>query len=472
MKMEILVCRKLVYIRQFVLTAVMVCLSLSVQAMNVSDLQQAAKNGDVDAQFSLGEKYRKMGGEANYTRAFNWFNLAAEQGDPSAQYNVGVLHAQGQGVKRNYAEAVKWYKLAANQGHMSARFNLGVMYGEGQGVPADFVEAFRWFNLAATVNKRLTSEVKEASKRSSASGFSRFSSHMCFGQARLRNDCSKGFFQADFAVIAECSCTTVHTAESIATRRLLVNIDKAQQGDMNAIKYLVKIATYVVAEQNARIEKGERNPRNVRKPKGASWMKQYHLGHRAMDLIGKHSKEASIALIEVFRERHIESIKRTGILNYASFNQLEYLARAARFTLRNDDEDKLLRMNKDADSVTLSKLINDSLIGQLGEIAYVKAVLVNAEFKNKQSAFDWPLETLDRLWGSEHEKIREIARVMHRSSKNRKAYATNNYQTSGEKAALGFMKALVRSWTTPTNKNQRVPSDIMADELSIIELLK
>ena len=46
-----------------------------------------------------------------------------------------------EGVPQNYAEAVKWYRLAADQGDASAQFNLGVMYDKGQGVPQDYAEA-------------------------------------------------------------------------------------------------------------------------------------------------------------------------------------------------------------------------------------------------------------------------------------------------------------------------------------------
>lgn len=33
---------------------------------------------------------------------------------------------------------------------MIAEFNLGVMYAEGQGVPQDYVQAHMWVNLAAS----------------------------------------------------------------------------------------------------------------------------------------------------------------------------------------------------------------------------------------------------------------------------------------------------------------------------------
>ena len=65
----------------------------------------------------------------------------AAQGDAEAQFNIGVMYAEGRGVPRDDAEAVRWYRLAAEQGHAYAQFNLGVMYAYGEGVPQDDVQA-------------------------------------------------------------------------------------------------------------------------------------------------------------------------------------------------------------------------------------------------------------------------------------------------------------------------------------------
>ena len=78
-----------------------------------------------------------------------WYRLAADQGNASAQFNLGVMYAKGEGVPQDYAEAVKWFRLAADQGDAMAQFNLGVMYAKGQGVPQDYVLAHMWFNLSA-----------------------------------------------------------------------------------------------------------------------------------------------------------------------------------------------------------------------------------------------------------------------------------------------------------------------------------
>ena len=52
---------------------------------------------------------------------------AAAQGNAAAQFNLGVMYENGQGVRRDDAEAVKWYRQAAAQGLAKAQSNLGVM---------------------------------------------------------------------------------------------------------------------------------------------------------------------------------------------------------------------------------------------------------------------------------------------------------------------------------------------------------
>lgn len=41
---------------------------------------------------------------------------AAEDGQPEAYYDLGLLYSTGQGVKQNFIEAHKWFNLAALKG--------------------------------------------------------------------------------------------------------------------------------------------------------------------------------------------------------------------------------------------------------------------------------------------------------------------------------------------------------------------
>ena len=59
------------------------------------------------------------------------------------------MYYHGQGAPKDYAEAARWYKLAAEQGNASAQVNLGFMYDEGQGVSKSLIQAYLWYNLSA-----------------------------------------------------------------------------------------------------------------------------------------------------------------------------------------------------------------------------------------------------------------------------------------------------------------------------------
>jgi hypothetical protein len=84
----------------------------------------------------------------NLGEAAKWYRLAADQGHVRAEFNLGVMYAEGQGVPQDYAEAVRWYRLAADQGLASAQANLGLMYAKGQGVPRNYVFAHMWISLS------------------------------------------------------------------------------------------------------------------------------------------------------------------------------------------------------------------------------------------------------------------------------------------------------------------------------------
>jgi TPR repeat protein len=45
---------------------------------------------------------------------------AAEQGFTQARHNLGVLYANGRGVKREEIQAYKWFAIAAANGHKKA----------------------------------------------------------------------------------------------------------------------------------------------------------------------------------------------------------------------------------------------------------------------------------------------------------------------------------------------------------------
>ena len=85
----------------------------------------------------------------DYAKALIEFRALAERGNTDAQYNLGQMYRQGEGVPQDDAEAVRWYRLAAEKGDADAQYNLGQMYRQGIGVPQDAAEAVKWYRLAA-----------------------------------------------------------------------------------------------------------------------------------------------------------------------------------------------------------------------------------------------------------------------------------------------------------------------------------
>ncbi|MFC2715418.1 MAG: tetratricopeptide repeat protein [Kingella denitrificans] len=51
-------------------------------------------------------------------------------------------------MRQDYAEAFKWFRQAAEQGVASAQYNLGVMYANGRGVRQDLHLSKEWFGKA------------------------------------------------------------------------------------------------------------------------------------------------------------------------------------------------------------------------------------------------------------------------------------------------------------------------------------
>jgi hypothetical protein len=81
-------------------------------------------------------------------RSLNFFRMAAEQGNPEAQFELGQMHAQGLGITQQFEAAADWYLLAAKQGHAKAQFHLGFLYSHGQGVSQDYAKAYQWYCIS------------------------------------------------------------------------------------------------------------------------------------------------------------------------------------------------------------------------------------------------------------------------------------------------------------------------------------
>lgn len=80
--------------------------------------------------------------------AFNLHLPAAEDGDPHAQYRLGLAYLKGTGVRRNFDAARKWLQSASELGYARAQATLGAMHANGIGTSRNVVLAYFWLKLA------------------------------------------------------------------------------------------------------------------------------------------------------------------------------------------------------------------------------------------------------------------------------------------------------------------------------------
>jgi len=121
-----------------------------VSALNI--LRPLAEQGDATAQFQLGHLWATGSGvPQDNAEAAKWYLSAAVRGYVRAQATAGEMYAEGKGVQRDPAEAVRWYRKAAERMCAPAMVALGVMYAEGKGVRKDQAEALRWWQQAANI---------------------------------------------------------------------------------------------------------------------------------------------------------------------------------------------------------------------------------------------------------------------------------------------------------------------------------
>jgi TPR repeat protein len=82
--------------------------------------------------------------------AFQYLKELAEAGNPEAQYELGGFYHWGRIASADFTKARQWYERAAKQGNVDAMLGLAVIHGHGQGVPQDKAASYRWLVLASS----------------------------------------------------------------------------------------------------------------------------------------------------------------------------------------------------------------------------------------------------------------------------------------------------------------------------------
>jgi uncharacterized protein len=114
-------------------------------------LRKAARDGNPEAQFRLGVMYGNGDGvKLDYGRPVTGSSKAAAQGHESALITLAWMYANGTGVDVDEQKARELYLEAARRGSAKAQYVVATMYRFAQyGVDKDMREAVAWYLKAA-----------------------------------------------------------------------------------------------------------------------------------------------------------------------------------------------------------------------------------------------------------------------------------------------------------------------------------
>ncbi|MEN8177682.1 MAG: sel1 repeat family protein [Pseudomonadota bacterium] len=104
-------------------------------------LQAPVKAADFDTAYSAYES-------SDYREAYKGFKSLAQDQHVKAQYLLGLLYLNGQGVRKSVDRGLGWLKEAADNGSYLAAAELGQIYATGNQVAMNADEAAKWIQLS------------------------------------------------------------------------------------------------------------------------------------------------------------------------------------------------------------------------------------------------------------------------------------------------------------------------------------
>jgi TPR repeat protein len=112
-------------------------------------LAPLAEDGDPSAQYLLGIMYLNLMVEPpDDSSALALLEHAANAGHIQAQTELARMYRTGDGVDQDFAQMMVWYERAAEEGDVGAQLFVADGYGYGYGVEPDLVEAYKWYEIA------------------------------------------------------------------------------------------------------------------------------------------------------------------------------------------------------------------------------------------------------------------------------------------------------------------------------------
>lgn len=125
-----------------------------------ADLRPAIDEGNPIAQYLLGLKFHTGDGVIqDYSEACYWYSLSAQGGFITAVSTLALMNLKGWGIKQDLPEAIQLLLIAAKEGDVQSQIFLAAAYLNGWGVPKNKEQAVYWLQLAASEGSEQASQL-------------------------------------------------------------------------------------------------------------------------------------------------------------------------------------------------------------------------------------------------------------------------------------------------------------------------
>lgn len=119
----------------------------------LSKYQKDAENGDPVAQYNMGVVYQQglSGEKVDLDKAVYWFEKAAKRGEEDAKYNLGVIYISDNSKYRNVKKAMEIFLEGMGKNDAESINQLGIIYKDGIDTSVDNTKALSLFKQAANL---------------------------------------------------------------------------------------------------------------------------------------------------------------------------------------------------------------------------------------------------------------------------------------------------------------------------------
>lgn len=108
--------------------------------------QKAAEGGASWSHYQLGNIYRDRG---DWAQAIEHYKVASTTSSDN-KYNLGIIYEQGRpGIPQDMTKAAEYFEAAAKDGNAEAALHLGNLYRDGKGVGKDLLKAIELYQDAS-----------------------------------------------------------------------------------------------------------------------------------------------------------------------------------------------------------------------------------------------------------------------------------------------------------------------------------